>query len=176
MAYNLFKAATRSKFSRSTSAPSPWRRSCCIPRHSLNQLNHCHDALKSSCNINSSSSIFFAFKMASEGRTGRFTRPMISIHMYNLSSTSVNLPTNALNVFFFASSDIRAERLRIFSRFDQTFLIVASLILYCRAILRLLGGFGWFYLQITSNLSDSLNRLTLPDTIMWIMLILPAKI
>ena len=67
--------------------------------------------------------------MAREGGTGRFARRMLSIHTYNLSSTSVNLPTDALNVFFFASSDIRAERLRISSRFDQAFLIVASLTL-----------------------------------------------
>ena len=79
--------------------------------------------------------------MARKGGTGRFTRRMLAIHRYNLSSTSVNLLTDALNVFFFASSDIRAERLRISSRFNQTFLIVASLTPYCHAILRLLGGF-----------------------------------
>ena len=166
MACNLSKAATRSEFSRSTSAPSRRKRSCYIPRRSINRLNHCHDALKSSCNIDSSSAIYFAFKMARKGGTGRFTRRMLSIHRCNLSSTSVNLPTDALNVFFFASSDIRAERLRISSCFDQTFLLVASLTPYCRAILRLLGGFGWFNLEITSNPSESFNRLTLPDIIM----------
>ena len=31
-------------FSLSTSAPSPWRRSCSNPRRSLNRLNQCHDA------------------------------------------------------------------------------------------------------------------------------------
>ena len=77
MAYNVSKAATRSGFSRSTSTPSSGRRSCCIPWRSLNWLNHCHDALKSSCDINSSSAIYFVFKMAREGGTGRFTRRML---------------------------------------------------------------------------------------------------
>ena len=140
MAYNLSKAATRSKFSRSTSASS--QKNCCIPRSSLNRLSHYHGALKSSYNINSFSAIFFAFKMAREGGTGSFARRMLAIHRYNLSSTSVNLLTDTLNVFFFASSDIKEERLRISSRFDQTFLIAASLTPYRHAILRLLGGFG----------------------------------
>ena len=133
-AYNLFKPATRSGFSLSTSAPS-LQRSYCIPWCFLNQLNHCHGALKSSCNTNSSSAIFFDFKMAREGGTGRFAQCMLSIHRYNLSSTSVKPPTGTLNVFFFASSDIRTERLQISSCFNQTFLIVASLTLYCCAIL-----------------------------------------
>jgi len=54
--------------------------------------------------------------------------------------------------FFFVSSDIRAERLWITSRFAQAFLIVASLTSYFRAMLRLLGGFVWLNLEITSNL------------------------
>ena len=52
--------------------------------------------------------------MTREGETGRFARRMLSIHRNNyliLLSTSVNLPTDALNVFFFASLDIRAESL-----------------------------------------------------------------
>jgi len=84
---------------------------------------------------------------------------------YNLSSSSVKLPTDALNFFFFVSSDIRAERSWITSRFAQTSKIVASLTLYCRAMLRLLGGFVWLNLEINSNLCGSFKRLALPGII-----------
>jgi len=42
---------------------------------------------------------------------------------------------------------------------------VASPILFCRAMLRLLGEFVWLNFEITSNLCDSFKRLALPDII-----------
>ena len=80
--------------------------------------------------------------MASEGETGKFAQRILSIQKNNFSSSSVNLSTDARNFFFFVTSNIRAERLGIASRFIQIFLMAVSLISYCHAMLRLLGGFG----------------------------------
>jgi len=66
---------------------------------------------------------------------------------------------------FFLFRLIRSEGFWMTFRFAQTFLIVASLTLYCRAMLCLLRGFVWFNLEITSNLSNAFKRLALPDII-----------
>ena len=44
-----------------------------------NLLDRCHDALKSSCDIDSCSESCFAFKMASEDGTGRFALVVVVV-------------------------------------------------------------------------------------------------
>ena len=107
MAYNSSNTPKRLGSSLFTSAPSPWRKSC-NPRRFLNLLNHCHDALKSSCDINSCSArvVFYLCKLA-----------------------------NRCLKFLLVSLHIRAKCLQITSCFSQTFLIAALLTSYCHAML-----------------------------------------
>jgi len=85
--------------------------------------------------------ILFAFAMARDGGTGSLARHMLSIQMYNISSSSVNRPIEALKVFYLASSESKANRSRIESCFSQTFWIAPSLTSYSRAKACLLRGF-----------------------------------
>jgi hypothetical protein len=57
--------------------------------------------------------ILFAFAMAKNGNTRSLARHMLSIQMYNISSSSVNRPTEALKVFCLASSESKADLSRI---------------------------------------------------------------
>jgi len=65
--------------------------------------------------------ILFAFAMARDGGIGSLARRMLSIQMYNISSSSVNRPTEVLKVFSLAFSESKADRSRIEFRFSQTF-------------------------------------------------------
>jgi hypothetical protein len=62
--------------------------------------------------------IFFTFAMARNGNTGSLARRMLSIQMYNISSSSVNHPIEVLKVFCLASSKSKADRSRIEFRFS----------------------------------------------------------
>ncbi len=103
--------------------------------------------------------ILFAFAMARDGGTGSLAWRMLSIQMYNISSSSVNHPTEALKVFYLVSSESKADRSRIESRFSQTFWIVPSLTSYSHARARLLGGFVLLNFEMISQRWDSFRRL-----------------
>ncbi len=102
--------------------------------------------------------IFFAFAMARDGGTGSLTRRMLSIQMYNISSSLVNHPTEALKVFCLASSKSKVNRSRIESCFSQTFRIAPSLTSYSCAKARLLGGFVLFSFEMISQHWDSFKH------------------
>ncbi|CAK9197992.1 unnamed protein product [Sphagnum troendelagicum] len=97
--------------------------------------------------------------MARDGGTGSLAQHMLSIKMYNISSSSVNRPTEALKVFCLASSESKADRSRIESRFSQTFRIAPSLTSYSCVRARLLGGFVLFSFEMISQRWDSFRRL-----------------
>ncbi len=139
--YNSSNADSNSGSFLSTSAPSPWRSIFCRPRHILKRLSHCHEALKFESEMDNVEAIFFAFAMVRDGGTGNLARRMLSIQMYNISSSSVNRPTEALKVFCLAFLESKADRSRIESRFSQTFRIAPSLTSYSHARARLLEGF-----------------------------------
>jgi hypothetical protein len=122
----------------STSTPCPWRSIFCRPWRVLKRLNHCHEALKSESEMDNVEAILFAFTMARDGGTGSLARRMLSIQMYNISSSLVNRPTEALKVFCLVSSESKADRSRIESRFSQTFRIAPSLTSYSHA-----KAFAW---------------------------------
>ncbi len=122
----------------STSTPCPWRSIFCRPWRVLKRLNHCHEALKSESEMDNVEAILFAFAMARDGGTGSLARRMLSIQMYNISSSLVNRPTEALKVFCLVSSESKADRSRIESRFSQTFRIAPSLTSYSHA-----KAFAW---------------------------------
>ncbi len=103
--------------------------------------------------------ILFAFAMARDGGTGSLAQRMLSIQMYNISSSSVNRPTEALKVFCLASSESKMDRSRIESRFSQTFRIAPSLTSYSRARAHLLGGFVLLSVEMISQRWDSFRRL-----------------
>jgi hypothetical protein len=103
--------------------------------------------------------ILFAFAMARDGGTGSLAWRMLSIQMYNVSSSSVNRPTEALKVFCLASSESKANRSRIESHFSQTFRIAPSLTSYSRARARLLGRFVLLSFEMISQRWDSFRRL-----------------
>ncbi len=103
--------------------------------------------------------ILFAFTMARDGGTGNLARRMLSIQMYNISSSSVDRPTEALKVFCLTSSESKADRSRIEFRFSQTFRIAPSLTSYSRARARLLGGFVLFSFEMISQRWDSFRHL-----------------
>jgi len=81
------------------------------------------------------------------------------IQMYNISSSSVNCPTEALKVFCLTSSESKVDRSRIESRFSQTFRIVPSLTSYSRARVRLLGGFVLLSFEMIWQRWDSFRHL-----------------
>jgi hypothetical protein len=85
--------------------------------------------------------ILFTLAMARDGDTGSLARHMLSIHMYNIYSSLVNHPTEALNVFCLAFLESKVDCSRIESCFSQTFQIAPSLTLYSHAKARLLGRF-----------------------------------
>jgi len=62
--------------------------------------------------------ILFAFAMARDGGTGSLAWRMLSIQMYNITSSSVNRPIEALKVFCLVSLESKADRSRIESRFS----------------------------------------------------------
>jgi hypothetical protein len=90
---------------------------------------------------------------------GAWPGRMLSIQMYNISSSSVNRPIEALKVFCLASSESKVDHSRIESRFSQTFRIVLSLTSYSRARARLLGGFVLLNFEMISQRWDSFRRL-----------------
>jgi hypothetical protein len=139
--YNSSNADSNSGSFLSTSAPYPWRSIFCRPRRVLKRLSHCHEALKSESKMDNVEAIFFAFAMTRDGDTGSLARRMLSIQMYNISSSSVNRPTEALKVFCLVFSERKVDRSRIESRFSQTFRVAPSLTSYSRARACLLGGF-----------------------------------
>jgi len=156
--YNSSNADSNSGSFLSTSAP-PWRRIFCRPRRVLKRLSHCHEALKSESEINNVEAILFAFTMARDGNTGSLARRMLSIQMYNISSSLVSCPTEALKVFCLASSESKADRSRIESHYSQTFWIAPSLTSYSRARARLLGGFVLLSFEMILQRWDSFKRL-----------------
>jgi hypothetical protein len=74
--------------------------------------------------------------MARDGGTGSLARRMLSIQMYNISSSSVNRSIEALKVFCLVSSESKADHSRIESCFSQTFRIAPSLTSYSCALKR----------------------------------------
>ncbi len=153
--YNSSNTESNSGSFLSTSAPSPWRTIFYRPRRVLKRLSHCHEALKSELEMDNVEAIFFAFAMARDGGTGSLARHMLSIQMYNISSSSVNL----LKVFCLASSKSKTNRSRIESRFSQTFQIAPSLTSYSRVRARLLRGFVLLSFDMISQRWDSFRRL-----------------
>ncbi len=105
--------------------------------------------------------ILFTFAMVRDGDIGSLARRMLSIQMYNISSSSVNHPTEALKVFCLASSESKADCSRIESCFSQTFRIAPSLTLYSRARAHLLGGFVLLNFEMISQHWDSFRRLSI---------------
>ncbi len=104
--------------------------------------------------------IFFAFAMARDGNTKSLARRMLSIQMYNISSSSVNRPIEALKVFCLSSSESKVDRSRIESCFSQTFPIAPSLTSYSRDRARLLGGFVLLSFEMISQRWDLFRRLS----------------
>jgi hypothetical protein len=103
--------------------------------------------------------ILFAFAMAKDGGTGSLARHMLSIQMYNISSSLVNHPTEILKVFCLASSESKADRSRIESHFSQTFRIAPSLTSYSHTRTRLLGGFVLLSFEMILQRWDSFRHL-----------------
>jgi hypothetical protein len=103
--------------------------------------------------------ILFAFAMARDGGIRSLAQHMLLIQMYNISSTSVNHPTEALKVLCLAFLESKADRSRIESRFSQTFRIALSLTSYSRARARVLGGFVLLSFEMISQCWDSFRRL-----------------
>ncbi len=157
--YDSSNVDSNSRSFLSTSTPSPWRSIFCRPRRVLKQLSHCHEALKSESKMDNVKAIFFAFVMARDGGIGNLARRMLSIQMYNISSSLVNRPTEALKVFCLAFSESKADRSRIESRFSQTFRMAPSLTLYSRARACLLGGFVLLSFEMISQHWDSFKCL-----------------
>jgi len=84
----------------------------------MKRLSHYHEALKSELEMDNVEAILFAFAMARDGGTGSLARCMLSIQMYNIFSSSVNRPIEVLKVFCLASSESKADRSIIESRFS----------------------------------------------------------
>ena len=77
----------------------------CNPQHALNRLNRCQDALKSDSGMERLEGMLFALAMSRDGGTDSLAWHILSIHMYSMSSSSVNRPMEAPNVLSLASSD-----------------------------------------------------------------------
>jgi len=103
--------------------------------------------------------ILFTFAMARDGDTGSLAQRMLLIQMYNISSSLVNHPTEALKVFYLASSESKADHSRIESHFSQTFHIAPLLTSYSCARAHLLGGFVLLSFEMISQRWDSFRRL-----------------
>jgi hypothetical protein len=99
--------------------------------------------------------ILFTFAMVRDGGTGSLARRMLLIQMYNISSSSVNRPIEALKVFCLVFLESKVNHSRIESRFSQTFRIAPSLTSYSRARARLLGGFVLLNFEMISQRWDS---------------------